>query len=260
MPARQLLARLHFLMSESCPQRRLVPAPIADNGLVGDLRLRGNGSLPELGPDVAKLTLTVENISPFILRTKIGAPGRWEVPRSLFNAPNLTGAAAMDSVPAYVHHYLKLQYAALLCSLCSELPADPWTASAASGGPASYTFNYSASPFSFAVSRGGSNADPVFNTAGTRLVFKVRRRQAPWNARSASPTDQEHAPPLQSSAVVSGAPRSSRVRCSCSLPLQLSWLPVPAGAVHRVLHGRRGLVRSVWPGGAHVLDGGRAAA
>ena len=65
---------------------------------MGKLRLRGNGSTPELGPDVANLTLTVENISPFILRTKIGAPGRWEVPRSLFNAPNLTGAAAMDSV------------------------------------------------------------------------------------------------------------------------------------------------------------------
>ena len=53
--------------------------------------------MPELGPDVANLTLTVENISPFILRTKIGAPGRWEVPRSLFNAPNLTGAAALVS-------------------------------------------------------------------------------------------------------------------------------------------------------------------
>ena len=148
---------------------------------MGELRLRGNGSVPELGPDVANLTLTVENISPFILRTKIGAPGRWEVPRSLFNAPNLTGAAALDTAHLTCFSFLKvkLQHAALLCCLCKEVPADTRTAPAASGGPASYTFNYSASPFSFAVSRGGSNADPVFNTAGTRLVFKVWRRMVP---------------------------------------------------------------------------------
>ena len=42
-----------------------------------------------------------------------------------------------------------------------------------SGGPASYTFNYSATPFSFAISRSGSNSEPIFNTAGTRLMFKV---------------------------------------------------------------------------------------
>ena len=59
---------------------------------MGLLSLRGNGSLPELGTDISNLTLTVENISPYILRTKIGAPGRWEVPRSLLNAPNVTGA------------------------------------------------------------------------------------------------------------------------------------------------------------------------
>ena len=137
--------------------------------------------MPELGPDVANLTLTVENISPFILRTKIGAPGRWEVPRSLFNAPNLTGAAALDFT-LYMYFNLKLQHATLLYFLCKEVPADAWTAPAASGGPASYMFNYSASPFSFAVSRGGSNADPVFNTAGTRLIFKVRSRLVPWRA------------------------------------------------------------------------------
>jgi hypothetical protein len=59
---------------------------------MGALTLRGNGSQPELGADVRNLTLTVENITPLILRTKISAPGRWEVPRSLLNAPNLTGA------------------------------------------------------------------------------------------------------------------------------------------------------------------------
>ena len=54
-----------------------------------------------------------------------------------------------------------LQWSDALCGL------------AVSGGPASYTFNYSATPFSFAISRSGSNSEPIFNTAGTRLMFKV---------------------------------------------------------------------------------------
>lgn len=54
-----------------------------------------------------------------------------------------------------------LQWSDALCGL------------AVSGGPASYTFNYSATPFSFAISRSGSNTEPIFNTAGTRLMFKV---------------------------------------------------------------------------------------
>ena len=38
---------------------------------------------PELGADVSPLTLNVENIDSSTLRVKLGAPGRWEVPRSL---------------------------------------------------------------------------------------------------------------------------------------------------------------------------------
>lgn len=198
---------------------------------MGELRLRGNGSLPELGPDVANLTLTVENISPFILRTKIGAPGRWEVPRSLFNAPNLTGAAALDTAHVYTHLSLKLQYAALLCSLCKEVPANAWTAPAASGGPASYTFNYSASPFSFAVSRGGSNADPVFNTAGTRLVFKVWSPLLPPGVLPSFPAffQEPGCISLQRSCVGG----SAQLQAAVQLQQQLLSRPGrPAGAIH----------------------------
>ena len=61
-------------------------------GLQGTIT-QSASTMPELGPDVKQLSVLVENISPYILHTKIGAPGRWEVPRSLFNAPNVTGAS-----------------------------------------------------------------------------------------------------------------------------------------------------------------------
>ena len=61
------------------------------SGLQGTIT-QSAGTMPELGPDVKQLTVEVENISPYILHTKIGAPGRWEVPRKLFLAPNVTGA------------------------------------------------------------------------------------------------------------------------------------------------------------------------
>jgi len=98
----------------------------ADNGLMGALTLRGNGSQPELGADVRNLTLTVENITPLILRTKISAPGRWEVPRSLLNAPNLTGARrrflAANPSPTAARRWCCPE-AASLCSLlgCAAL-------------------------------------------------------------------------------------------------------------------------------------------
>ena len=41
-------------------------------------------------------------------------------------------------------------------------------------GKPQYTLAYSASPFGFAVNRAGSSAAPLFNTAGSRLIFKVR--------------------------------------------------------------------------------------
>ena len=44
---------------------------------------------------------------------------------------------------------------------------------AASNSPANYQFNYSTSPFTFAVARSDSNGEAIFNTMGQRFVFKV---------------------------------------------------------------------------------------
>ena len=44
---------------------------------------------------------------------------------------------------------------------------------AASNSPANYQFNYSTSPFTFAVARSDSNGEALFNTMGQRFVFKV---------------------------------------------------------------------------------------
>ena len=43
--------------------------------------------MPELGADVSPLEVHVRYITPSILRIKIGAEGRWEVPDSLFKNP-----------------------------------------------------------------------------------------------------------------------------------------------------------------------------
>ena len=64
------------------------------NGLQGNLRVNGSGTMPMLGPDVQQLSVHVERITPDILHVKIGAPGRWEVPKTVFKAQNVTGIAA----------------------------------------------------------------------------------------------------------------------------------------------------------------------
>ncbi|KAK9831002.1 hypothetical protein WJX81_007621 [Elliptochloris bilobata] len=112
----------------------------------GDMAAVGNGpqtvtltqqssTLPELGPDVSPLTLTQENVRMDILRVKIGARGRWEVPRATF-------------------------------------PANISTAGSASAH--SVVFNHSASPFGFSVGRAseGEEQAPLFSTYAHRLVFK----------------------------------------------------------------------------------------
>jgi CRISPR/Cas system endoribonuclease Cas6 (RAMP superfamily) len=48
------------------------------------LDLQGNGTMPFLGSDISPLALSVENVDQNILRVKIGANGRFEVPPSLF--------------------------------------------------------------------------------------------------------------------------------------------------------------------------------
>ena len=43
-----------------------------------------SGERPDLGLDISPLTLDMLPVSTAILRVKIGAPGRWEVPQALF--------------------------------------------------------------------------------------------------------------------------------------------------------------------------------
>lgn len=92
---------------------------------------------PALGADVKELDLTLEQVNADIVRVKIGAPGRWEVPPSIFK----------NTVP-------------------------PTAADRAASPALDVDVTYS--PFSLAVKRtaGKSDAAPLFDTAGTRFVFK----------------------------------------------------------------------------------------
>ncbi|KAK9845865.1 hypothetical protein WJX81_004565 [Elliptochloris bilobata] len=90
------------------------------------------GSAPELGQDISPLTLDVTPISATVLRVRIGAPGRWEVPQALFT--NRDAPAA--------------------------------------GGATAYELSYVASPFWFAVARTGAGGATVFNSSAGPLVFK----------------------------------------------------------------------------------------
>lgn len=51
-------------------------------------------TLPQFGPDVSPLNVGIQYITASILRVKVGAQGRWEVPATLFNVTPPTGAPA----------------------------------------------------------------------------------------------------------------------------------------------------------------------
>lgn len=65
---------------------------------------------PEISPDISPLTLDVLPVSTAILRVKIGAPGRWEVPQALF---------ANREVPSAPHWQLHTS----VHLICGSLPA-----------------------------------------------------------------------------------------------------------------------------------------
>ena len=75
------------------------------NGLQGTLRMNGSGTMPMLGPDVQQLSVHVERITPDILHCKIGAPGRWEVPKTVFKAQNVTGIASAVIPMVILKHF-----------------------------------------------------------------------------------------------------------------------------------------------------------
>ena len=68
----------------------------AENGsLHGVLEMHGPGMLTSntsLGPDISPLQVLVEYIDSNILHLKIGAPGRWEVPKDDIFINTGTGA------------------------------------------------------------------------------------------------------------------------------------------------------------------------
>ena len=55
----------------------------------------------ELGRDISPLDVTVQYLTASIMRVKIGAAGRWEVPMSLFNATLPPGAMQAGSSQQY---------------------------------------------------------------------------------------------------------------------------------------------------------------
>ena len=113
---------------------------------------------------------------------KIGAPGRWEVPRSLFKTDNITLGVPGRRPPLHAStHSLR----ALLCSrpwprpwLWRLTPPAPPAEDPLSGGPAIYNLSVSSSPFGIAVARAGAAPGdaPLFDTTGHRLIFKVLHR------------------------------------------------------------------------------------
>ena len=50
-----------------------------------------------LGEDLQELSIQVERVSPDILHCKIGAPGRWEVPKKVFKVSNITGVSSAEA-------------------------------------------------------------------------------------------------------------------------------------------------------------------
>ena len=63
--------------------------------------LQGNGTMPFLGSDITPLALTVENVDQNILRVKIGANDRFEVPHNLFQNTG-QGKLPPDQSPVFV--------------------------------------------------------------------------------------------------------------------------------------------------------------
>ncbi|KAK9789923.1 hypothetical protein WJX73_005177 [Symbiochloris irregularis] len=107
--------------------------PLSGGAQSGNLSSTAGTMTQTLGPDIASLDLTVEALTPSILRVQIGAPGRWTVPQAdIFNRPQL----------------------------------------AADTGPARLQFKATAAPFGFSVTRTGASAPPLFDTNGQRFIFK----------------------------------------------------------------------------------------
>lgn len=73
-----------FLRNPHCLHTRDIPCHVHTDGPIigaGTLTLASNGTMPFLGVDISPLSFQAETVDQGILRIKIGAPGRWEVPQ-----------------------------------------------------------------------------------------------------------------------------------------------------------------------------------
>ena len=64
------------------PPEHFCCSAAADGAQQASLDLQGNGTMQSLGSDISPITLSVENVDQNILRVKMGANGRFEVPGS----------------------------------------------------------------------------------------------------------------------------------------------------------------------------------
>ena len=92
-------------MNESNKSALQITNCYAENGsLHGVLEVRGPGMLTgntSLGRDISPLEILVESIDSDILHLKIGAPGRWEVPKDDIFINTGTGIIPCQSLQQY---------------------------------------------------------------------------------------------------------------------------------------------------------------
>lgn len=160
---------------------------------MGSLVLSTSGTLPFLGADISPLSFLADSVDEGILRVKIGAPGRWELPQDKLFTNTVRGMTTETAMSLHACSILKhapgvayiVSNIACICTAspsllphCSQLGALTCLVSVCclgrTDGSPLLQLKYSASPFGFAVVRtDGQNDFPLFNTARTRLVFKV---------------------------------------------------------------------------------------
>ena len=137
---------------------RVVPDP--GGALHATLELEGEGTSPELGPDVKALDFEASLLAPDVARVHISAPGRWALPASTLPGPAAAARHAKDR----------------------RDDRDPLLTLAATASPFSVTV--ARSKYGCAGGRvdgGGVGppslgapcaATPLFTTAGSRFIFK----------------------------------------------------------------------------------------
>ena len=95
----QVIREHGFAFATAIPYRQIPEIcwiAAADGTQQASLDLQGNGTMQALGSDISPITLSVQNVDQNILRVKMGANGRFEVPGSLFQN---TGQGDLSRLP-----------------------------------------------------------------------------------------------------------------------------------------------------------------